>query len=115
MPVNVPTSNLAYYAAHAPETVPDFFVPVPLSKAMLPPAPDPKTLPADDQTEAEAHLAGGPAPSSPSSELRDFVSLTDAWKAANASWELANVKEAYFQWRWFYAAQMVSREQQARS
>lgn len=107
--MNLPASNVNYYAANAP-AVPDWFTPSNLPTNSIPPTPDETTLPSEVRAAAVAYRDSSTVPVGPSPQLMVFMALVDTWNAAKAAYAIANTQDKFFQWRWFYARQMVERE-----
>lgn len=106
--MEIPKSNLAYYAANAP-AAPDWFTATPLPPSPIT-EPDVNMVSGPEQAAAAAYKADGTVPMSPSPQMVIFMAAVDTWKNAEAYYVAINTQEAFFQWRWFYARQMVSRE-----
>lgn len=107
--MTVPSSNLVFFAAHAPDA-PDWFVPTPL-KPPTNPVPDPATSVTEPEVAAAtAYLNDGtPVGGGASPQLLIFVEKVDIYKRVIAQYAMQNAAEGFFQWRWYYAQQMAMR------
>lgn len=103
-------ADLKFFAAHAPTDIPEWFKHIEPPKDKVPPAPDANVLP---ERPRQSFVSWRQDPCYELGASSSFPELADFEKAQNKHWEAIkewrskNQAARYFQWRWFYAGQMV--------
>src|SRR6185369_16843545 len=94
-----------YFAACAPEEIPNWFKAIETGK---PKAPDSyRSLPDDSpHKELLTQWHGDPIFDLPE-ELKWYQEKWEAYWNEKSDWEKENARSRYFQWRWYFADQMI--------